>query len=192
MNFLLIPFHAQNYTRELSNLSNVPEAVTMHYRGQDPEAPLLVISGAKQKTASGPTIARLRRSFVLHRQHKLGWTWRRLPLLSSHAGYWKYDKSEILQLKFEFCSAQISGKTWKPWKLRNLFSTSWTSCETRNLTAKHFILNDELGGDGGGGGGGGGVGLSGKIPHAIHWFEKSTTEPSCCFSSNNSTCYNSI
>ena len=78
-----------------------------HYRGQDPEASPVVISGAKQTTASGPTIARLRRSFVLHRQHKLGWPWRRLPLLSSHAGYWKYDKSEILQLKFEFCSAQI-------------------------------------------------------------------------------------
>ena len=123
-----------------------------HYRGQDPEASLVVISGAKQTTASGPTIARLRRSFVLHRQHKLGWPWRRPPSLSSRAGYWKYDKSEILQLKFEFCSAQISGKTWKPWKLRNLFSTSWTSCERRNLTAKHFILNDELGGEGEGGG----------------------------------------
>ena len=35
-----------------------------HYRGQDPEASLVVISGAKQTTASGPTIARLRRSFV--------------------------------------------------------------------------------------------------------------------------------
>ena len=31
-----------------------------HYRGQDPEASLVVISGAKQTTASGPTIARLR------------------------------------------------------------------------------------------------------------------------------------
>ena len=121
-----------------------------HYRGQDPEASLVFISGAKQTTASGPTIARIHRSFVLHRQHKLGWPWRRLPLLSSHAGYWKYDKSEILQLEFEFCSAQISGNTCKPWKLRNLFSTSWTSCERRNLTAKHFILNDELGGRGGG------------------------------------------
>ena len=134
-----------------------------HYRWQDLEASLVVISGAKQTTASGPTITRLRRSFVLHWQHKLGWPWRRLPLLSSHAGYWKYDKSEILQLKFEFCSAQISGKTWKPWKLRNLFSTSWTSCERRNLTAKHFILDDELWGVGLGrgvcvcGGGGGGA-----------------------------------
>ena len=40
---------------------------------------------------------------------------------------------------------------WKPWKLRNLFSTSWTSCERKILTAKHFILNDELGGLEGGG-----------------------------------------
>ena len=36
--------------------------------------------------------------------------------------------------------------------------------------------------------GGGGGRLSEKILHAIHWFEKSTTEPPCCFSSNNSTC----
>ena len=86
-----------------------------HYRGQDPEASL-AISGEKQTTARGPTIARLRCSFVLHRQHKLGWPWRRLPLLSSHAGYWKYDKSEILQLKFEFCIAHRRVATCKQGK----------------------------------------------------------------------------
>ena len=37
-------------------------------------------------------------------------------MLSSHAGYWKYDKSEILQLKFEFCSAHRRVATCKQGK----------------------------------------------------------------------------
>ena len=45
------------------------------------------------------------------------------------------------------------------------------------LTAKDFILKEELGGEGGGGGGG--IALSGKLLHAIHLFEKTATEPPC-------------
>ena len=93
----------------------------------------------------------------------------------------------LLLLKLEFCSAQISGKTWKPWKLRNLFSSSWTSCERRNLTAKHFILNDELGGVGRRGRGGGGS--PEKFSMQFTDSKSQQQSPPCCFSSNNSTCY---
>ena len=152
------------------------EAVTITVDRARKHLTVVVISGAKQMTASGPTYSRLRRSFDLHRKYKLGDREGGYHWLSSHAGYSKYNISKILQLNLWICSAQTSGKTWKPWKPRNLFS--WTSCERKNLTAKHFILIDELGGGGGGGGGGeGGWCSPKKILHAIHWFKKSTTEP---------------
>ena len=85
-----------------------------------------------------------------------------LPLPKILAGYApgsnQYETKQLTGLKrkktgHDFMSSEcckIDCQTWKPWKLRNLFSTCWTSSEWpwRNLTAKHFTLNDELGGGG--------------------------------------------